>query len=93
MILDKEAEYGYGLSKKMDQYGLKEIPKGTIYPLLATMEKRGLIMGKDQPSEIGPTRKYYYVTESGLQAKAAFIKEWQSLQKSVDRLVEEELNE
>nr|WP_238389073.1 hypothetical protein [Latilactobacillus sakei] len=28
MILDKGPEYGYGLSKKMNHYGLENVPKG-----------------------------------------------------------------
>ena len=33
-ILEKNVEYGYSLSKKLDDYGLTNVPKGTIYPCL-----------------------------------------------------------
>ncbi|WP_258089035.1 PadR family transcriptional regulator [Weissella fangxianensis] len=90
MILSKEPEYGYSLSKKMNSYGLEDIPKGTIYPLLTAMQKRGLIEGKNKASDVGPTRKYYFITENGQAAKIEFIKEWQQLQQSVNLIVEEE---
>ncbi len=93
MILSKEPEYGYGLSKKMDHYGLKDIPKGTIYPLLTAMEKREFIKGKKQASDLGPTRKYYYITKNGQKAKNDFIQKWGRLQKSVNMLVEEDHND
>src|SRR5699024_12210135 len=74
----------------MNNYGLEDIPKGTIYPLLTAMQKRGLIEGKNKASAVGPTRKYYFITEDGQAAKKEFINEWYQLQQSVNLLVEEE---
>lgn len=90
MILAKESEYGYGISKKMNKYGLNNIPKGTIYPLLTTMEKHGLIDKKVQASSEGPNRKYYYITQKGEETKTEFVQEWEILQHSVNLLIEEE---
>ena len=88
-ILSKKPDYGYGISKQINQYGLKDVPKGTIYPLLTTMEKRGLIRGHMQPSDDGPDRKYYFVTTEGDQVKSAFIEEWHFLEKAVNTLIDE----
>lgn len=90
MILNNEPEYGYSLSKKMNNYGLKDIPKGTIYPLLTAMQKRELIESKSMPSAVGPMRKYYFITKEGQVAKREFIVEWHKLQQAVNLLVEEE---
>lgn len=90
MILAKQPEYGYGLSKQMNHYGLETIPKGTIYPLLTTLEKRGLIEGRLQKSDTGPDRKYYFITELGQVAKNDFINEWGQLQTTVMNLINEE---
>lgn len=90
MVLNKKPEYGYGLSQEMDRYGLSSVPKGTIYPLLTAMEKRGFITGKRRASTLGPTRKYYYITAVGKEEKDRFIQEWSQLQKSVNTLIKEE---
>ncbi|EEI69823.1 MULTISPECIES: PadR family transcriptional regulator [Lentilactobacillus] len=90
IILEKTPEYGYGLSKKLNDYGLITVPKGTIYPLLSTMEKRGLITGKMQSSPDGPDRKYYFITSAGKTSKSAFIDQWQHLQIVVQKLIDEE---
>ncbi|BDR59351.1 transcriptional regulator [Xylocopilactobacillus apicola] len=90
MILAQEPEYGYGLSTKLNHYGLSEIPKGTIYPLLATMEKNGLIEGRMKPSDEGPDRKYFFITSAGQAAKADFIEQWNQLAASVTKLINEE---
>ena len=90
MILDKGPEYGYGLSKKMNHYGFENVPKGTIYPLLTTIEKRGLLVSKIKKSDEGPDRKYYFITAEGQIAKKEFINEWGQLQTTVLKLIEEE---
>jgi len=92
IILEKNPDYGYGISKKINQYGLSGIPKGTIYPLLTTMEKRDLIEGKMRPSLEGPDRKYYFITVAGVQAKKDFINEWQFLARAVNQLIDEREN-
>ncbi|MDF7626761.1 PadR family transcriptional regulator [Leuconostocaceae bacterium ESL0723] len=90
IILSKKPDYGYGISKQLNQYGLENIPKGTIYPLLTAMEKRQYVEGRMQPSEAGPDRKYYYVTEAGEAAKEDFIQEWDRLAGTVTKLIEGE---
>ncbi|AUJ31702.1 MAG: PadR family transcriptional regulator [Liquorilactobacillus nagelii] len=93
LILEQQPEYGYGLSTKLNHYGLDKIPKGTIYPLLTTMEKRGLIIGKIQPSPAGPDRKYYFITPAGTAAKNEFANEWRQLENVVNQLLDEELKQ
>lgn len=87
IILEKKPDYGYGISKQLDEYGLNDIPKGTIYPLLTTMERKGLIRGEMQPSTDGPNRKYYSVTRDGEQEKQDFLQEWQYLSEVVNRII------
>lgn len=88
IILAKKPDYGYGISKQLNDYGLADVPKGTIYPLLAAMERRGLITGKMHPSQDGPDRKYYELTSSGEAAKQAFIMEWDILANVVNRTID-----
>ncbi|WP_429971496.1 PadR family transcriptional regulator [Fructilactobacillus sp. Tb1] len=92
MILEKKPNYGYGISQEMNKYGLETIPKGTIYPLLATMERQGLIKSKLKISEKGPDRKYYYVTPEGTKSKSEFIDQWHILQNTVTKLIDEGQN-
>ena len=59
VLLSQEALYGYTLSLELEKIGFDQIPKGTIYPLLLNLEKKGLITGQRVPSPDGPSRKYY----------------------------------
>ncbi|MDV7687135.1 PadR family transcriptional regulator [Oenococcus oeni] len=90
ILLTKKEMYGYKISQELEQYGFQGIPKGTIYPLLLNMEKKGLITGKMRPSSDGPKRKYYRISEKGLGEKKIFLSEWQSLANSVDQLIKKD---
>ncbi|WP_236747952.1 PadR family transcriptional regulator [Aerococcus urinaeequi] len=87
VLLSKETLYGYTLGVKLEEIGFSEIPKGTIYPLLLNLEKKGFIEGHQVPSPDGPNRKYYQLTEKGEEEKASFILEWHQLQKNIDKLL------
>ena len=40
LLLYQEELYGYKLSEKLTKFGFTDIPKGTIYPLLLSLEKK-----------------------------------------------------
>ncbi|MDN6640296.1 MAG: PadR family transcriptional regulator [Tetragenococcus sp.] len=88
LLLSKEELYGYKLSEQLEQFGFTEISKGTIYPLLLSLEKKNLIVGTMRPSDNGPKRKYYSLTKNGYEEKNAFLSQWTVLKNNVDRLIE-----
>ncbi|KRL66100.1 PadR family transcriptional regulator [Lentilactobacillus diolivorans DSM 14421] len=89
ILISDQPYYGYAISQELSKYGFANVPKGTIYPLLMNMEKKGLIIGKTQPSKEGPQRKYYYVTDAGNQARQHFLTQWKSLSTGVNDLINE----
>lgn len=94
LLLSQEELYGYKLSEKLTDFGFSDIPKGTIYPLLLSLEKKKLIKGTMKPSDTGPQRKYYSLTSTGSAEKKEFIVQWHTLKSSVDNLIKgSELNE
>ncbi|UJF15556.1 helix-turn-helix transcriptional regulator [Jeotgalibaca sp. MA1X17-3] len=88
LLLDQEELYGYKLSEALTEFGFTDIPKGTIYPLLLSLEKKELIKGTLRASDTGPKRKYYSLTEAGIIEKNEFTVQWNKLKKSVDHLIE-----
>jgi len=89
ILINQRPYYGYAISQELSEYGFADIPKGTIYPLLTSMEKKGLILGKIEPSKEGPQRKYYYITDTGKQARKVFLAKWNILSLSVNDLINE----
>lgn len=90
VLLSKKSLYGYTLGVELANVGFKNVPKGTIYPLLLNLEKKGLIQGKSVPSPEGPKRKYYQLTEQGMVEKETFVEEWSLLKNSVEYLLQKE---
>jgi PadR family transcriptional regulator PadR len=85
-VIEKEPVYGYELSKKLQEFGLSDISEGTIYPVLLRLQKNGLISGEMQPSESGPNRKYYYLTDEGKGALEIIASEWKQIVEPVNFL-------
>ena len=86
-VIEKEPVYGYELSQKLMNIGLADVSEGTIYPILLRLQKNGLIRGEMRPSESGPNRKYYFLTESGQETLAIITEEWKQMSKPVNELL------
>lgn len=93
ILINQQPYYGYAISQELSKYGFADVPKGTIYPLLMSMEKKGLIVGRMQPSKDGPQRKYYYITTSGKKARETFLNKWDMLSLNVNDLINERRND
>ena len=88
-IISKKASYGYEISLKLEGYGFGKITEGTIYPLLLRLEKNGFVSTEYVASELGPRRKYYSLTESGMNELNSFMESYYELGNAVDKLLEE----
>lgn len=86
-IIEKEEVYGYELSKKLQHYGLKDVSEGTIYPVLLRLQKNKWIKGTMRPSDSGPNRKYYSITEDGKAALDVIRTEWDLLCKPITNIL------
>ena len=60
--------------------------EGTLYPLLSTLRREQLVDYEWRESELGPPRKYYRLTESGLQQLAQLDDYWQRINHTLARL-------
>ena len=89
-IIAKGETYGYEMIEKLDHYGFTMVKEGSIYPLLLRMRKEKWveITEKSLPSG-GPKRKYYRITNRGLEELAAFRENWQAISGSVNQLLNE----
>jgi DNA-binding PadR family transcriptional regulator len=63
-LLNTEPMWGYKIKKEVEtKFGVK-LRHGALYPLLNTMEQKGLLKSKKQ-QQGGRTRKVYAMTEKG----------------------------
>jgi PadR family transcriptional regulator, regulatory protein PadR len=81
--------HGYGLIKAMEaSTGKGQWKEGTVYPLLAAMERDGLVTARWGEPSSGPRRKYYQLTAAGRQALRIAADQWRELRKTMDHLME-----
>jgi len=71
-LLDQAGEpmYGYQIGRLIGagDEDTATVKQGAIYPVLRSLEGRGLLSSEREASADGPPRRYYRVTEIGRQA-------------------------
>ncbi|MFJ7747630.1 PadR family transcriptional regulator [Peribacillus sp. NPDC097295] len=67
-------QYGYSLVQLLEESGIS-IDQSTLYPLLRRLEKQELVTSSWDKSE-SRARKYYVLSESGLEIYLQLKKEW-----------------
>lgn len=63
------------------------VVEGTLYPLLTRLRKAGLVDYKWVESNSGPPRKYYTITESGMEFVTSLSSTWQELVNSTSQII------
>lgn len=86
-IIKEKEVYGYELSQKLLDSGIGNISEGTIYPVLLRLQKKNLITSEMRESDLGPKRKYYFITEEGLVALDEMTEEWNSIVEPITNLI------
>lgn len=84
-ILTRKDCYGYELVNEISKN--IAISEGTIYPLLRRLMNDELFTTYLIESSEGPPRKYYKITEKGLQEQQALVKEWDSFLEGVNKII------
>ncbi|MBN2588313.1 MAG: helix-turn-helix transcriptional regulator [Sedimentisphaerales bacterium] len=71
-ILSRGQMYGYELSQAIEQRSNKVLTlgKGTLYPLLYNLEAKKLITGKWEDNKAARKRRYYSITDTGMNELA-----------------------
>jgi PadR family transcriptional regulator len=83
VLLTEEESYGYELVTRLQTDGLGDIAAGTVYPVLARLEREGLITSRLVASSSGPARKYYVPTTTGAAELTRSARAWIQLTISV----------
>ena len=86
----REPLYGYQIARRMEGEGSEgsRLKQGTIYPVLRSLEKQGLLKSHIKASLSGPPRKYYVITESGRARLKIWSSSWDRTRDFVDGIVE-----
>lgn len=71
-----EDSYGYRIVKDLSPY--VEISESTLYPILRRLES-GQMLTVRTAEHNGRLRKYYHITDSGIERLKQFESEWKEL--------------
>ncbi|MGC1119701.1 MAG: PadR family transcriptional regulator [Candidatus Methanofastidiosia archaeon] len=97
VIIKKSREplYGYLIWKKMEarKNGKVSLKQGTIYPVLRTLQKEGLLESEIRASDSGPARKYYWITAKGEETLRIWKESWCNAKDFVEKILGGETNE
>lgn len=84
-----EPMYGYEIARRFSERAGDSVKLGALYPVLRSLEAQGLLSSTVRPSDAGPPRKYYAVTDAGSTTLAAWRDVWSETRDRVDRWLEE----
>lgn len=85
-IIHRHQTYGYVITQHLQEMGFEDIVEGTVYAILVRLEKAGLVESVKRPSEVGPPRKFYSLTESGHHELALFWEKWDFVSSKMEQL-------
>ena len=85
-IISREPTYGYEITQQLRKQGFTDVVEGTVYTILLRLEKNELVSIKKKPSEVGPPRKFYSLTESGEQELEVFWQKWNFVSSKMNEL-------
>lgn len=87
-IIGRGKTYGYEITGQLRKLGFEGVVEGTVYTILVRLEKNGLVSTEYQPSEIGPTRKFYTLTKLGYEELERFWAKWNFVSTKINELKE-----
>lgn len=82
----RQSMYGYSLVKKLNDSQIP-IDANTLYPLMRRLESQGLLESQWDTGESKP-RKYYKITENGLEVLEKTRIYWNTFSQNVNALLE-----
>lgn len=76
-LLEEKDMYGYEMIETLSRQSnnVFELKAGTLYPLLHSMEEKGLLSAYERENA-GKTRKYYHLTKAGKKTLSDKKEEW-----------------
>ena len=88
-LLEDGDKYGYQMIEELkrrsdDTFRLKA---GTLYPLLHSLEEKGLVTAYEQEAAAGKPRRYYHLTKEGGAALRQKEESWNTYARAVGRVL------
>ena len=86
-IIERGETYGYEILGELEKAGFVGLGEGTVYPLIARLDKNKLISCRRAKSPLGPIRKYYTVTDEGRKQLADFKRRYAEISAGTQKIL------
>lgn len=83
-VVSKEDTYGYKITQEIR--GAMEMSESTLYPVLRRLLKSEFLASYDQ-EYMGRNRRYYQITEKGLEQLKLYRDEWLIYKDKINSLI------
>lgn len=82
-------QHGYAIAQEINKRTDNSLrfKQGTLYPVLHTLEREGLVAGQWQHGAGERPRLVYAITESGRAELARRVEVWQTFAKAMDTMI------
>jgi PadR family transcriptional regulator, regulatory protein PadR len=80
--------YGLEIIRFLDSQSSLALAEGTMYPILNRLKAEGLLTSEWVEAEAGHPRKYYSLTQAGIQRLRLMAEAWNNFSRGLDRLLE-----
>jgi len=81
----QDKKYGYSLLQDLQDLGVS-IEPGTLYPMLRRLQKQEILLSEWDTNESKP-RKYYVLSNEGMDLFEELVSEWEKVKDDIDRLL------
>jgi PadR family transcriptional regulator, regulatory protein PadR len=85
-VISCQPTYGYDITQQLRRLGFVDVVEGTVYTILVRLEKNNLVTIEKKPSDVGPPRKFYSLTESGQKELETFWAKWNFVSSKINEL-------
>jgi len=85
-IISRDTTYGYDITQQLRKLGFEDVVEGTVYTILVRLERGALVETEKKPSEVGPPRKFYKLTNLGYEELKTFWNKWDFVSSKINEL-------
>ena len=86
-VISKGETYGYEILTEMEKVGFSDLGEGTLYPVLTRLDKNGYISCRKAKSPLGPIRKYYTITDTGMERLEGLKENYKKITDSTNKVL------
>jgi len=87
LLLGEAPSHGYDLLEQVRALGVRVAEPSGLYRALRSMDEEGLVSSWWEPSQSGPARRLYVITEAGRTALQAFVADLYAMRELLDKLL------